>query len=152
MQPSLTEKVKTIRLRPDGTNYVVAAGITNVTSEPVDTAGYDGVRFIVGFGAIVAGAVTSIKARQGAAANMSDGADLAGTAQTVADSDDNKVRVVDIYRPQERYVDLVTLRATQNSTIDFLVAELYSGRRQPVTQDATVAGSEVHASPSEGTA
>lgn len=152
MQPSLTEKVKTIRLKPDGSGYTVAAGAADVTSEAVDTQGYDGVRFVIGFGAIVAGAATSIKARQGAQANMSDGADLASTSQTVADSDDNKVRVVDIWRPQERYLDLKTLRATQNSTIDFLLAELYAPRAKPVTADATVAGQEIHSSPAEGTA
>lgn len=151
-QQHITPHIVTKRLKADGTNFVVAAGAADVTSEAVDTQGYEGVRFMIGFGAIVGGAATSIKARQGAVANMSDGADLAGTAQTVADTDDNKVRIVDIFRPQERYVDLKTLRATQNSTIDFLIAELYGVRKAPVTQDATVAGSELHASPDEGTA
>ena len=152
MQPSLTEKVVTMRVKPDGSNYVVSAGATAVTSVPIDTAGYEGVRLMIGFGAIVSGAATSIKARQGAAANMSDGADLAGTSQTVADTDDNKIRIVDIYRPEKRYVDLVTSRATQNATIDFLVAEFYGVRVKPVTQHATVAGVEIFNSPPEGTA
>ncbi len=148
----LSEHVVTKRIRPDGSGYTVAAGQTDVTSDPVDTAGAEGVRFIIGFGAIVAGAACSIKARQGAAANMSDGQDLAGTAQSVGDDKDNQVFVVDIYRPQERYVDLKTLRATQNVTIDFLMVELYGLRKVPVTQDASVAGLELHASPDEGTA
>jgi hypothetical protein len=148
----LSEHVVTKRIRPDGSGYTVAAGQTDVTSDPVDTAGAEGVRFIIGFGAIVAGAACSIKARQGAAANMSDGQDLAGTAQTVGDDKDNQIFITDLFRPQERYVDLRTLRATQNVTIDFVLVELYGKGKAPVTQYATVAGLEMFSSPDEGTA
>lgn len=150
---NLSERVVTKRLRPDGSGWTVAAGTTNVSSDIVDTQGYDGVRFIIGFGAIVSGAATSIKARQGNASNLSDAADLEGTAQTVADTDDNLQRICDIYRPRERYVQLQTLRATQNSTIDYLIVELYNKvGKIPVTQDASVAGLEKFVSPAEGTA
>jgi hypothetical protein len=148
----ITQQIVTKRLKVDGTNYTGSAGTTDLTSEPVDTAGYEGVRFICGFGAITTNAVTSTKARQGAASDMGDGADLAGTAQTVADSADNKIVITDIFRPQERYVDHVIDRGTQNAVVDFLIVELYGTRKTPVTQDATVAGAEVHSSPDEGTA
>lgn len=149
---SLTQHVVTKRIKPDGSGWTVAGGQSNVTSDTVDTAGYDGVRFIIGFGAITSGAATSIKVRQGAASNMSDGADLAGSAQTVADTADNTIFITDIFRPQERYVDMITSRATQNSAIDFMLVELYGGRTLPVTQDSTVSGAEIFASPDEGTA
>jgi hypothetical protein len=155
LEKSLTEAVVTKRISPDGTAltvFTLAAGTTDVTSQIVDTAGYEGVRFLIGWGAIVGGAVTSIKARQGQLSNMSDAADLTGTAQTIADTDDNKVTIVDIWRPLERYVDLSIDRGTANATIDFILVELYGTRKQPVTQDSTVQGSEIFASPEEGTA
>jgi hypothetical protein len=148
----LTQKVVTKRLKVDGTNYNGAAGTTDLTSEPVDTAGFEGVRFVCGFGAITAGAVTSIKVRQGAQSDMSDGADLEGSGQAVADDQDNMIVISEIYRPQERYVDHVVDRGTQNAVVDFLIVELFGVRKLPVVQDATVIGAEVHASPDEGTA
>jgi hypothetical protein len=147
--------VKTIRLKVDGTNWTGAAGATDLTSEFVDTAGFEGVRLICGFGAIVAGAATSVNAQQ---CDTSGGtyADLAGTKITVADDDDNQITVIDIFRPRERYIKHLAKRATQNATIDFLVAELYGAggaRKEPVTQDAAVVvAQEVHVSPAEGTA
>ncbi|HKQ02643.1 MAG TPA: hypothetical protein VJ735_20160 [Actinomycetes bacterium] len=154
MNMNLTHRVITKRLKVDGTNYTGAANTTDLTSEAVDTQNADAVRFICGFGTITAGAVTSTKVRQGQQSNMSDGADLAGTAQTVADTDDNKIVITEIHRPQERYVDHVVDRGTQNAVIDFLIVELLFLRKFPVTQDAaTVVGSaEVHNSPAEGTA
>lgn len=152
----LSDVVETRRLKADATNYTAAAGTTNINTEVVDTLGYDGIRFIIGFGAIVSGAATSIKVQQGQAANMSDAADLLGSAQTVADTDDNTVFISEINRPAERYVRLSTLRATQNATVDFVIAELYGGRKLPVTHAAAagqmVTGVEKFASPAEGTA
>lgn len=152
MNQNLSSAIKTIRLKPDGSTYAVAAGTSDLNSDVVDMAGFEGVRFIIGFGAITSGAVTSIKVQQGQASNLSDAADLAGSAITVADTDDNKLAISEIYRPQERYVRLVTDRGTQNAVIDFLIAELYGARKKPITQDATVISAEIANSPAEGTA
>jgi len=152
MNQNLSKAVKTIRLKPDGSTFAVAAGTTDCTSDVVDMAGYDGVRFIIGFGAITSGAVTSIKVQQGQASNLSDAADLAGTAQTVADTNDDKLFISEIFRPQERYLALYVDRGTQNAVIDFVIAELYGVRKEPITQHATVVGLEMFNSPSEGTA
>lgn len=149
---NISQHMVTKRLKVDGTNYTGAAGTTDLTSETVDTQGFEGVRFICGFGTITGSAVTSTKVRQGAASNMSDGADLLGTAQTVADTDDNKIVISEIFRPEERYVDHIVDRGTANAVVDFLIVELYGPRVKPVTQDATVIGMEVAISPIEGTA
>lgn len=144
--------VKTLRLEVDDTNFTGSAGTTDLTSEYVDTQGYEGVRFICGFGAITSGAVTSTKVQQ---CDTSGGtyADLLGTAQTVADTDDSKIVITEIYKPRERYLKHVIDRGTQNAVVDFLIAELYGARKEPVTQStAIVVGQEVHASPAEGTA
>lgn len=141
------------RLKVDGTNYTAVAGITPVTSEPIDTLGFTGVAFMVSFGAIVTGAVTSIKVRCGSQANMSDAADVATSSQTVTDASDNKIFIVDINRPYERYLDVVTTRGTQNATVDSLVAILYGSLNEvPLTHDALVGGVEFINGTNEGQA
>ena len=152
MHHSLSKAVKTDRIKPDASGFTVAAGTTDVNSDIIDTAGWEGVRFIIGFGAITAGAVTSVKAQQGAASNMSDAADLAGSAITVADSDDNKVAIIEIYRPIKRYVRSVIDRGTQNAVVDFELVEYIDSRKQPITEGGNVISAEVNVSPAEGTA
>src|SRR5690606_20784853 len=99
---NLSKNVKITRV-----SNAVAAGTTDVNSSVVDMANFEGVLFVVAFGAITAGAVTSILAQQGAASNLSDAAALANSGVAVADDDDNQIFYLDIYRPQERYVRCV---------------------------------------------
>ncbi|MEJ0015707.1 MAG: hypothetical protein WDN25_03925 [Acetobacteraceae bacterium] len=144
--------MKTMRIKPDGSGYTVAGGTSDVNSDIVDTAGFDGVRFIVGFGAITSGGVQSIKLQQNTANSGGAMADLAGTGITVADTDDNKIAIAEVFRPAERYLRVVTKRATQNSAIDFCLVELFDPRVRPITDDASVIASEVASTPAEGTA
>lgn len=149
---NISNMIKTMRVKVDGTNYTGAAGTTDLTSEAIDTAGAEGVRLVTGFGAITAGAVTSVKVQQ---CDTSGGtyADLAGSSITVADTDDNKVAVSDIFRPTKRFIKVVQDRGTQNAVIDFLLAELYFPKAVPATDDtASVISTEKHVSPAEGTA
>lgn len=149
---NLTKRTKLIRLKVDGTNYTGAAGTSDLTSEAVDTAGFESARFILGVGAITSGAVTSFKVTQ---CDTSGGsyADLEGTSQTIADDDDNQCLSIEIVKPRERYLKTVLDRGTQNAVADFLIVELFEPRVLPTVNDsATVIGSEVHASPAEGTA
>ncbi len=153
--PDFSRSNVTARIKPDGSGFTVVAGTsTPLNSDIVDIAGYEGVRFIMGFGAIVSGAVTSVKVQQGAISSLSDAADLASSSVTIADTDDNKVCIIDVYRPNKRYLRLVTARATQNATLDFLAIEKYGPRKAPVTQDTTLvaAGIKILISPAEGTA
>lgn len=128
-----------------------AAGATAVNGATLDMSGYSELMVVVQTGAIVTGAVTSMKLQQGAASNMSDAADLVGTGITIADDDDDKAKYLDVKWDAtfERYVRVVVSRATQNAT----VAAVYYRRKRnlPVTHAATVAG-ERHTTPAEGTA
>ena len=131
----------------------VAAGTTDINSTVIDMQNFEGVQFLVAFGAITAGAVTSIKVQQGAQSDLSDAADLEGTAVAVADDDDNKLFYLDVFRPRERYVRLVVDRETQNAVLDGIFAQQYGPRTMPTIHDSTtVGGGETHASPAEGTA
>lgn len=144
----LLQKVNAQRAVPP-----TAAGATNVNGAGVDRQGFDGVLFILGFGTIVATGVQGIKAQQSDDDGSSDAyGDLAGTLVSAADDDDDKLVMLDVYRPLKRWVRLVVTRATANSTIDLGVAIPYGASKQPVTLHADVAASEVHAGPAEGTA
>lgn len=153
MQNYLSEVIETIPVMnpADG-----AAGQTTITSVAVDMGGSnpaDGVRFLIHFGVVTAGSVSSVKARQDTASNMGTAADLAGTSQAVdATNSDNKLHIIDILHPQERYVDCQVLRATQNAVVGSIIAERYKLRSAPVTQNAGVQTLEKHDMPAEGTA
>jgi hypothetical protein len=128
-----------------------AAGQTHIEGAIIDMSGWEGVLMIVTFGAITGSAVTSIKAQQGAAVLMGDAADLLGTAQAVADDDDEQTFYIDVYRPLERYVRLYVDRHTQDAVVASAEYIQYGPRNAPYTQVAPVSG-ETHISPAEGTA
>jgi hypothetical protein len=148
MSQQLSERIKTsIAITPTAG----VAGTTDINGATLDMQFYDGVLITVIFGAITAGAVTSIKAQQGAASDLSDVADLLGTGQTVADTDDDKVFQIDVKSPQERYVRVLIDRATQNAVVAGAIYQQYQSRSRPPTQGSNVA-LERFLSPAEGTA
>ncbi len=127
------------------------AATSDINGATLDMSGFEGVLIKVTFGAITASAVTSIKAQQGADSGLSDAADLLGTGQTIADSDDDKIFWLDLYRPEERYVRLVVDRATQNAVVTDATYIQYGSRKLP-THGTGIGGGELHVSPIEGTA
>lgn len=129
-----------------------AAGQTAINGAILDMAGFTGVEVSLVFGAITSGAVTSLKAQQGAASNLSDAADLTGTSISVADTDDGKLFVLDVKNVQERYFRVVVSRATQDAVVAAGIYKQYGPRTRPITQHADVITNEKHLAPIEGTA
>jgi hypothetical protein len=129
-----------------------AAGTTDVESAVVDARGFDSVTFIVGLGAVVAGAATSVKIQQGTNGTVTDAADLEGSKVTVADDDDTGLVVIEVSHPRERYLRAVVDRGTENAEVDFGLAILSNAKNEPIADDATVIESLFLHSPAEGTA
>lgn len=127
-----------------------AAAATDITGTTIDTANFRGCMFVVQLGAIVSGAVTSLKVQHGDASNMSDAADIEGSSQTIADTDDEKTVYVDVAQLTKRYIRLYVDRATQNATLS-ANAILYNARDNPAVQASPVIG-EAMANPVSGTA
>lgn len=145
---SFQENNKIVRL-----SNAVAAGTSDVDPTAVDMAGFNSVTFVVLFGAIVSGALTSVKAQQSSDNGSTDGfSDIAGSAVTVADTDDNKVAVLEIHNPEKRYVKPFVDRGTQNATVDGIIAILSNPRELPIDDDTTVIEPVLLAAPAEGTA
>jgi hypothetical protein len=136
----------------------VAAGVTTPqTSTAVDMAGFQGVRFIVLLGVGSASSIGQVKATQadtaaGSPVAFTDIAGSAGTAFTPT-TDDNKVWILDIYRPARRFVKCVVIRGVGNTVIDGIIAEQYGPTKLPKTDDTTtVLGRSLLVSPADGTA
>ena len=126
-----------------------AAATSAVTSDAVDTAGFEGVCFLTSFG--TAAADNTLKAQQSSDDAVADAyADLLGTSVASGSSDEDVW--IDIYRPRERYVKVVAARGT-SSTLESIWAILYGAANQPVdnTTTGTIIG-ELSISPAEGTA
>ena len=128
-----------------------ASGTADREGAVLDMNGWDGVLIVAQFGTIAAGAVTKLKAQQGAAANLSDAADLAGSSIAVADDDDSKIKYLDLWQPRERYVRAVIDKDATNACAETVTYLQYRGKFLPSTHGTGVAG-EAHLSPAEGTA
>jgi hypothetical protein len=126
-----------------------AAATTDINGTTADCQSAKGVGMFVQMGAITATAVTSIKAQ-----GSDDGSswlDLEGTAQSIADTDDEKLFYIDLYRPLHRYNRVVVDRGTANAVVAAAWYEFYELREKNPTHGTGISG-ELHASPVAGTA
>ena len=139
----LSENVKIVLAKAAQT-----AATTEVLSDIIDMAGFEGVVFRTRFGTANAG--NYIKVKQDTAANGATAADLAGTK--VASGTSDEVCAIDINRPRERYLQLSATR-TASSALGEIYAILYGPVKAPVVSALTgTLAIEAHVSPAEGTA
>jgi hypothetical protein len=127
------------------------AGVADIKGTDCDMEGYEGVLMVVTFGTITGSAVTSIKAQQSVDTTDGNYADLTGTGQTIADTDDDMTFYIDLFQPEKRYVRLYVDRGTQNAVVASATYIKYGAKVKPVDQGSNVSG-EFHQSPIEGTA
>lgn len=141
---------KNLKIVPCFTTTAGAAGTSAITGDTIDTQGFGRVLFVVPIGAIVTGAVTSLKVQHDDASGMGTVADVDTSSITIADDADNTTKYVE-FVPTKRYVRLYISRDTQNATFGgahAILADAFSG---PVSQPAAVTG-EFIASAISGTA
>ena len=130
-----------------------AEGSADRNGATLDMANKEAVLMFVKFGDIAVGATTSIKAQQGAQSDLSDAADLAGTAITVAADDDNQTFCIAIEKPRERYVRVVVDKDASNNTEEMAWYITCGHRTLPALASVTDSFTlENHVSPAEGTA
>jgi len=146
----LAENAKFLRL--SGAIAAATTDVTNMTS--VDMKGYDSVTILACADAITASAVTSIKVQQSSDdGSADDWSDLEGTSVSIADDADNTMSIVEVIKPQKRYVRLYIDRGTANAAFEGVYAIQFGPKSGPVTQSTTdVATLESHLTPDEGTA
>jgi hypothetical protein len=130
-----------------------ASGTADVTGTIIDMQGYDGVLMILHAATIAAGAVTTFKAQQDTDSAGGTMADLEGTGISVADDDDNQLFIIDLYKPEERYVRCYLDKDASNAVGASAIYIQYNGAKAPFDNSVTDASTyELHISPDEGTA
>lgn len=150
---NLFKDAKILRVKPDGSGYTVAAGTSDtLTSETIDTLGYEGVSFVAAVGTVTGSGTATCKLQQSSDDGvLDDYTDLAGSSNQFVGADDNAIRITEVYRPNKRYLKHVITRATANSVIDGLYVILWKSLNVAVTQPTIVAGSVFLKNPAEGT-
>lgn len=134
---------------------VSAASNTDDDSTIIDTAGFEGCVFVTSITDSVATGVATMTVEQNTANSAVGmaalGASGVATATSATNDDLNsKLLIVDIYRPQERYLRVNRTSATANIAFGAVYAVLYNARKAPVTQaTAEVADSDTGISPAE---
>jgi len=134
---ALAKRTLVKRYLIDGTNNILTAGTSAVNGTAIDLQGYGGAIFQIIVGTIAASGSVTCKL-----AYSSDGTTFtdctAGGSGTTADTDDNKIIVLEITDASFRYYRVTTTRgAGGNSTIDAASVTLYGARKMDVTADAT---------------
>ena len=132
---------------------VAAADDTDSNSDRIDMTGWDGVVFIAPVTDSVATGVATLKVEQNTADSDTGMAALSGAsaAATCAVNDDlnDKLLVVDVYRPLERYVQGVRTSGTADIAFGTLIAILYNGKKLPPAEHASILELAAVAGPAE---
>lgn len=114
-----------------------AAGQTKRTSDIIDMQGWEGVVFIAGLGTLLEGGTLDVFVDQNTANSTSGMARLATTtAHTVTAANALLAKsaiIVEVHKPQERYLQCNITPATQNAVILGIVAIRYNGKLAPQT-------------------
>lgn len=125
-----------------------AAAQTELTTDVIDTADCDGVVFVAHLGDVTTGSVLGFVADD-SATGVGAWDDLEGPlAFTAGASDaDNKLLILDVHKPERRYVRARLTRTTANAVVNGITAIKYGKRSVPVTQGDTVLDSALLANP-----
>lgn len=119
---------------------IASAASTATNGTGVDMQGWEGVLFVLNLGAT--DGTVDMKAQRDDNSGFSSATDITGAAITqVTASGDNKLYLLDVYRPSERYCRVVVTTGA-GATADQLGVEAirYRGTgRFPITQHSTVA-------------
>jgi len=124
----------------------VADGQAASATSILDMKGWDGVAFIALTGDVTSGCVLTLAAQQDELNGSGGMASLTGTATYTALSAsdaDNKALILDVQKPNKRYVRALFTSATQNAVKAGVIAIQYRGTHLPATQDTTVINSKL---------
>ncbi|MDM7994325.1 MAG: hypothetical protein QUT30_01435 [Acidobacteriota bacterium] len=121
---------------------IANANNTDSNSDILDMSGYEGVIFIAPVTDSAAGGVATLTAEANTANSDSGMAAITGAAATatcaINDDLNDKLLVVNVYRPQKRYIQAVRTSATANIAFGSLIAIRYGAKELPVTADSTI--------------
>lgn len=119
---------------------VGAANSTDSNSSRVDMSDYEGCLFLCTCTVFAAGGVATLTIEGGATdADPTATGALTGATATITDAGgatyNNTILAVNVYKPQDRYLQAVRTSSGGNVTFGPLIAIRYNGNVLPVTQD-----------------
>lgn len=124
----------------------VAAGQAATASDIIDMSGWDGVAFIALTGDVTSGSVLTLAAQQDDVNAAGGMATLTGTATYTALSatdSDSKALLLDVQKPNKRYVRALFTSATQDAVKNGIIAIQYRGSNLPAVQSSSVIASKL---------
>lgn len=128
----------------------VAAGAaqTELTSDVVDMAGWTGVVFVASLGDVSENSVLGFVVDD-SETGQGSWDDLAGPLSHTAGATDadNKLLILDVCRPEKRYLRARLTRTAANAVIGNIVAIKYGPLHVPIEQGDTVLASDTLANP-----
>jgi hypothetical protein len=118
----------------------VAAGVTAQDTAVVDMQGFDSVCFVAELGDVTVASVLTLTAKQNSVDSTAAATTLAAAATFTAGASDadDKIIVLDINKPRDRYVFASLTRTVANAVIEGVTAILYNADERPGTDDASV--------------
>ncbi len=122
---------------------IASANNTDGNTAILDMSGFDGVIFITPVTTATTGSVVTLTVEANTANSDSGMAAITGAAATKTSPADGTLLVVDVYRPQKRYVQGVITSATQVATFGASIAIQYSGSKMPISEATTIADQTV---------
>lgn len=135
MAQFLSEGAKIIHVEP-----AAAAGQTTLTTDKVDMSGFDRLLIAVVLGASVTAAATlTLTLKTGDAEGDAGTATACVLTYETGASDANRILLLDIARPNRRWVHATLARASQDVAVDAILFCLYDEKAAPITQDDDVA-------------
>ena len=121
---------------------ITAALNTDSNSDRIDMTGWDGIVFIATITDSAATGIATLKVESNTIDSDTGMAAVSGAsaAKTSGADDDlnDKLLVVDVYRPLKRYVQAVRVSATANIAFGSLIAIQYNGKSLPPTAHASI--------------
>lgn len=150
----MTNLFKNVSVREIGAP-IANASDTDSNSDRIDMANWDGALFICPIEDSANTGVATLTIEQNTIDSDSGMTALSGAVATYTDAGgdalNNKLLVVDVYRPRERYIQAVRTSTIANIAFGTLTVVLYNHiGKLPITAHSTVLHSAVVASPAEG--
>jgi hypothetical protein len=130
MKLNLSRDMKMVRV-----SNAVASGTTTITSAVVDMRGFRSVCFVAALGDVADTSALNLRVKTNSANSTSSPTPVQTTAAAAftagAATADNKMIMVDVHEPRQRYVFVELVRATAAAAVDGIFAILYNGAEGP---------------------
>ena len=128
-----------------------AAGVVAQTSAVVDMQGFAGVVFVAALTGALITSVATLKVQEDLVNPMTAAKDLSGASAsyTAVAGYTGKSLLVDVYRPNKRYLRCVLTPTIANVGIGAILAIQYQAGAMPTAIDASVIASALAVSPTE---